>query len=83
MVPRPYAIVSCAFVVMYSCSLVRMMDHLPRTFISMLGADGAGASYNQGGYLDALAYISIHNTNALHYITCNIHQIPMCVCVCV
>jgi hypothetical protein len=63
MVPRPYAIVLCDFVVMYSCSLVAMMDHLLRTFISILGADGAG-SYNQGGYLAAVAYVSIHNTNA-------------------
>ena len=73
MVPRPYAIVSCDFVVMYSCTLVGMMDHLLRTFISILGADGAG-SYNQGGYLDALAYVWFHNTNALHYFN------QMCVC---
>jgi hypothetical protein len=66
MVPRPYAIVSCDFVVTYSCSLVGMMDHLLRTFISILTADGAG-SHNRGGYFDALAYVRIHNTNALHY----------------
>jgi hypothetical protein len=77
MVPRPYAIVSCDFVVMYSCSLVGMMDHLLRTFISILVANGAG-SYNQGGYLDALAHVFVHNTNALHYFTPD-----MCVCVCV
>ena len=77
MVPRPYAIVSCDFVMMYSCSLVEMMDHLLHTFISILGADGAG-SYNQCGYLDALTYVSIHNTNALHYFTPD-----MCVFVCI
>jgi len=76
MVPRPYAIVSCDFVVMYSRTLVGMMDHLLCTFISILGADVA-SSYNQGGYLDALAYVCIHNTDALHCFN------QMCVCVCV
>ena len=78
MVPRPYAIVSCDFVVMYSRTLVGMMDHLLCTFISILGADGA-SSYNQGGYLDALAYVCIHNTDALHCF----NQMCVCVCVCV
>ena len=77
MVPRPYAILPCDFFVAYSCSLVGMMDHLLRTFISILGADGAGG-YNQCGYLVALAYVTIHNTNALRYFTPEV-----CVCVCV
>jgi hypothetical protein len=69
MAPRPYAFVSCDFVVMYRCcSLVGMMDRLRRTFISILGADGAG-SYNQRGHLDALAYIFIHNTNSVYHFT--------------
>jgi hypothetical protein len=38
--PPPYAIVSSDLVVMYSFSLVGMMDDLPCTFVSILGADG-------------------------------------------
>ena len=68
MLPRPYAIMSSDFVLMYSCSLAGMMDHPLHTFISILGADGAGRCI-QGGYLDVLAYVFIHNTNALHHFT--------------